>query len=128
MEAEADWVTFINIGIGINVNNNPTGSEPQATSLRLLLNRKASRIKLLSYYLAAFEDQVQRLADDDVIEKWKKVTMTLNRQVRIVTTRGTYEGVAEDVNASGALILRQKNGRLKTVIYGDCFVQPQDSE
>jgi BirA family biotin operon repressor/biotin-[acetyl-CoA-carboxylase] ligase len=34
MEAEIDRVSFISIGIGINVNNDPTPYEPMATSLK----------------------------------------------------------------------------------------------
>jgi BirA family biotin operon repressor/biotin-[acetyl-CoA-carboxylase] ligase len=126
MEAESDLVTYINIGIGINVNNDPTRQEPQSTSLCQLLDRPTSRKSLLARFLDAYEAQVDLLTDDTVIEKWKRHSMTLNRQVRIVTTQGTHEGMAVDVNDNGALILRQKDGRLKTIVYGDCFVQPQN--
>jgi BirA family transcriptional regulator, biotin operon repressor / biotin---[acetyl-CoA-carboxylase] ligase len=39
METEADLVSYINIGLGINVNNDPRMTEPNATSLKILLNR-----------------------------------------------------------------------------------------
>ncbi len=48
---------------------------------------------------------------------------TLGRPVRIVTAREEASGIAEDVDENGALILRQADGTVRTIIYGDCFIQ-----
>ena len=123
LEAEADRVTFINIGIGLNVNNDPPSTEPAATSLKKILGRRVSRKEILSRYLDSFEAQMQAAAYDDVIERWKQFTTTLNRHVRVVTTRKVYMGKAVDVDDTGALILECADGSLKTIRYGDCFHQ-----
>jgi BirA family biotin operon repressor/biotin-[acetyl-CoA-carboxylase] ligase len=123
LEAEADRLTFINIGIGLNVNNDPPSIEPAATSLKKILGRRVSRKEILSRYLNEFEAQMQAAAYDDVIERWKQFTVTLNRHVRVVTTRKVYEGKAVDVDDTGALILECADGSLKTIRYGDCFHQ-----
>jgi BirA family biotin operon repressor/biotin-[acetyl-CoA-carboxylase] ligase len=123
LEAEADRVAFINIGIGLNVNNNPPSIEPAATSLKTILGRRVSQKEILSRYLDALEAQMQAAAYDDVIEGWKQFTVTLNRQVRVVTTREVYEGKAVDVDDTGALILKCADGSLKTIRFGDCFHQ-----
>ena len=39
MESEAEMTTFVNIGIGVNVNNDPSNREPGATSLKKLLGK-----------------------------------------------------------------------------------------
>jgi len=121
IEAEADMVTFINVGIGINVNNDPTPIDQAATSLKYLLGRETSRKELLSLFLDEFEKQLSDKGLNNVISQWKKYTLTLNRHVKIVTARDATEGVAIDIEENGALILRLKDGSLKTVIYGDCF-------
>ena len=121
MEAETDRVTFINIGIGLNVNNDPPPVEPAATSLKLILGHKVSKIEVLSSYLDAFEARMQTVGDDDVIEQWKQYAVTLNRDVRVVTTREIYTGKAVDVDDTGALILKCSDGLLRTIRYGDCF-------
>ena len=121
MEAEADMVTCMNIGIGINVNNRPGPKEQEATSLKQLLHRNVSRARLLSEFLDQFEKQFNPDAIENVIDEWKKYTLTIGRQVRIVTTRETTEGLAVDVDASGALILKLADGSIKRVISGDCF-------
>jgi BirA family biotin operon repressor/biotin-[acetyl-CoA-carboxylase] ligase len=123
LEAEADRVTFINIGIGLNVNNNPPPIEPAATSLKTILGVRVSQNDILSRYLDSFEAQMQATAYDDVIERWKQFTVTLNRHVRVVTTREVYTGKAVDVDDTGALILKCSDGSLKTIRYGDCFHQ-----
>lgn len=121
MEAEADMVTFVNIGLGINVNNDPTPREPGAVSLKKILGRDVSRTRLLAAFLDEFEKHYNVNALHNVIAEWKKYTMTIDQQVRIVTTRETTEGVAVDVDENGALILELANGNRKKVICGDCF-------
>jgi BirA family transcriptional regulator, biotin operon repressor / biotin---[acetyl-CoA-carboxylase] ligase len=121
LEAETDRVVFINIGIGLNVNNNPASVEPDATSLKRELGREVSRNDILSRYLDIFEDRLKKTAFDDIIEEWKQYTVTLNRDVRVVTTNEVFAGKAVDVDDTGALIIKCADGSLKTIRYGDCF-------
>lgn len=123
MEAESDRVSYLSIGIGINVNNDPSGDEPNAVSLKEVLNREITRKEILSEFLDEFEDRVKRGDSDDLISEWKKYTVTLGRHVRIVTIRETTKGLATDVDETGALILKLEDGSVKRVIYGDCFHQ-----
>lgn len=121
MDAEVDRVNFISIGIGLNVNNDPTRYEPKATSLKKILGKKIPRIEVLKAFLDLFEDAVDNTEFDNVVSEWKKNTDTLNRHVRIVTTNDIFEGLAVDVDDNGALILKLADGSLKKIIYGDCF-------
>jgi BirA family biotin operon repressor/biotin-[acetyl-CoA-carboxylase] ligase len=123
LEAEADRVFFINIGMGINVNNDPTGVEPRATSLKKLMGREISRIRLLSRFLDEFEDRLKNVDFENVISEWKQYAVTLQRQVRIVTQREVSEGLAVDVDENGALVIELADGTQKTIVYGDCFHQ-----
>lgn len=122
MAAAEDRVEYVNIGMGINVNNDPTDQEPNATSLIRLLGRRTSRTEILSAFLADWENRLRTVDYDAVIPEWKRRTVTLNHRVRIVTTEETAEGVAEDVDPDGALILRLADGTRKRIIYGDCFL------
>jgi len=121
MEAEGDLASFVNIGIGINVNNDPSGILPPAVSLRQVTGRELSRRHILTAFLEAFQDRVEGGNLETVIAEWKQHTFTLGRPVRIVTARETSEGVAVDVDENGALMLQQADGRIRRVIYGDCF-------
>ncbi|MCP4349019.1 MAG: biotin--[acetyl-CoA-carboxylase] ligase [Desulfobacterales bacterium] len=121
MEAEGDMVSFINIGIGINVNNDPADEEPNASSLKKILGRDISRKNILSGFLDELEARMDNAALDNVITEWKQYTMTLNQHVKIVTINDVSEGIATDVDENGALILKLADGSLKKIIYGDCF-------
>ncbi len=121
MEAESDLVTFVNIGIGLNVNNDPTDKEPGATSLKKLRGEKLPRKELLARFLDAFEKRLDPISLDKVISEWKRYTVTLNQPVRIVTRRETTAGVAVDLDDNGALILKLPDGSLKKIVSGDCF-------
>ena len=123
LEAEADRVFFINIGMGINVNNDPVGVEPGAISLKKLLGREISRNRLLAGFLDKFENRLKNADFENAISEWKQYTVTLQRPVRIVTQREVSEGLAVDVDENGALIVKLADGSFKKIIYGDCFHQ-----
>ncbi|MBW2180493.1 MAG: biotin--[acetyl-CoA-carboxylase] ligase [Deltaproteobacteria bacterium] len=123
MEADDNGIYFVNIGIGINVNNDPALEEPNATSLKKLLGKDVLRKTILSLFLDEFENSLNLSNVNKIMIQWKKYTMTLGKEVRIVTSRETTEGTAIDVDESGALILKLEDGSLKKIIYGDCFVR-----
>jgi len=122
LEAGAGRVSFINVGIGINVNNDPGRAEPGATSLKKIAGRAVSRKDLLTRFLAAFGGRMKNADFEDVISEWKQYTVTLGRQVKIVTHLEESEGLALDVDENGALVLELASGQRKKIIYGDCFI------
>jgi BirA family biotin operon repressor/biotin-[acetyl-CoA-carboxylase] ligase len=120
MEAEADAVHYVNVGMGINVNNDPGAEVGNATSVCRLLGRTVPRRELLIAFLDRFESRLSSgLAS--VVDEWRRRAVTLQRRVRIVTVRESVEGTAVDVDQNGALVLRLPDGSLTRVIYGDCF-------
>lgn len=131
MEARGDRLTFVNIGIGLNVNNDPGADEPSAVALSRLAGRSLSRRDLLENFLDRFE---VRMGDphglEHIIAEWRSHAVTLDRPVKIVTTRETIVGVARDVDDTGALILELDDGRRQRILHGDCFHQavPEDRD
>jgi BirA family biotin operon repressor/biotin-[acetyl-CoA-carboxylase] ligase len=121
MEAELDRIAFINVGLGVNVNNDPAQVEPRAVSLQQICERPVSRKAILGEFMDRFEDALQDPELSDVIEKWKVYTTTLDRRVRIATVHESVEGKAVDVDEKGSLLLKRDDGSLTSVLYGDCF-------
>jgi len=121
MGVEAGKLTYVNIGIGINANNNPTKQEPNAVSLKQLLGTPVDRRRLLSAFLDDFQKIVSAGPMETIISQWKQHTMTIGKPVKIFTAKHCYTGLALDVDDTGALILEQEDGIRKKVIYGDCF-------
>ena len=121
METKGDMAEFINIGIGLNVNNMPRQYEPKAVSIKDILDKEVSRRLILETFLAVFEEQTRIINCRHIIGLWKKQTSTIGSRVRIETFGEIFEGIAVDVDESGALIIRDRAGEIKTIIYGDCF-------
>ena len=121
MEAETDRVAYVNVGIGLNVNNDPSPAAPGAVTLKEIMRHPVSRKAILAAYLDALEVRLKTIDTADVIAEWKTQTVTLGRKVRIQTLQEVAEGTAVDVDENGSLILRLGDGSLKTILYGDCF-------
>jgi BirA family biotin operon repressor/biotin-[acetyl-CoA-carboxylase] ligase len=124
MDAEADAVRFVNIGIGINANNEPPPVPTGAVSLRQVLGHRISRRDLLAEFLDAFQERMEAGHLENAVAEWRPYAITLNRRVRVATGRETIEGTAVDVDDNGALILALADGTRRPVIYGDCFLSP----
>ena len=120
MDAEMDVVNFVNIGIGINANISIPRFGKTATSLRDALGRAISRKEFLRALLLEIERWLPLLMTADLLEEWKKLSATLNREVRVMSLGEEVEGQAIDIDATGALILKGKGGSLRTVLVGDC--------
>lgn len=121
MEAEVDVINFVNLGIGINANNPISQYERDATSLKEQLGRDISRKELLAFILDEIERRKAILDKVKLVNEWKSLSSTLNKDVRIIMPNETVEGKAIDIDAHGALILRREDGSLRTIIAGDCI-------
>ncbi len=121
MDAVGDTVNFINIGIGVNVNNDPARIEPRAVSVRSLTGSGFSRVHILSRFLDRLDSGTSRADLAEIIRQWKQYAGCLQRDVTIVTHKESFQGFAEDVDEGGALVLRLADGTRRAVCYGDCF-------
>ena len=125
METRGDMVEFLNIGMGINVNNHPREFEPNALSLKDVLQKTVSRRLILETFLDDFETLITpsvQLPDcHRIIDQWKAMNATIGSHVRVETMTDVTEGLAVDVDETGALIVRDNSGKTKKIIYGDCF-------
>lgn len=115
-----DWAV---IGIGINVNFDPN-SYPEiaysATSISNELGREFSELKILLHLLYEIETYYTSLLKGHPIhEEWQSRLETLGKHVRVKTEKDILEGLAESVDADGALLLRLENGILMCITAGD---------
>lgn len=121
METRGDLVEFINIGIGLNVNNHPEKHEPRAISLSSAVGRDLDRKKIMTTFLNDFEQLTLDLNPGLIMQQWKAQTSTIGSQVRIETLNREYHGKALDVADDGTLIIEDQAGRTHRIVYGDCF-------
>ncbi len=120
MEVESDMIRHLNIGVGLNVNNDPPKEEFGATSIMRETGKRASRKMILGAFLDEFENcPANRM--DRLVSEWKMHTATLGSRVRVATIDDAVEGLAVDIDETGALIIQRDDGTLKSVFHGDCF-------
>jgi len=120
MDAETDVLNFANLGIGINANTSIPRFEKTATSLKHAVGKDISRKEFLGALLMEIERRQASLMEASLLEEWKELSVTLDRDVRIVAPGEVIVGRAIDVDATGALIIRERNGSLKKAVAGDC--------
>jgi BirA family biotin operon repressor/biotin-[acetyl-CoA-carboxylase] ligase len=127
LSAEMDRVRFIVIGMGMNVNT-PMSLLPEgATSLKHEIGKSLCRITLLQEILVELEDCYERYKNEGfsgIINRWKKLSSTLGRRVRIADQQGDVEGEAIDLDDNGGLIIRSDTGRTIKRMSGDVIPIP----
>ena len=121
METRADMVNFLFLGIGLNVNNEPESDQYQAISLKTALGKPVSRKQILTRFLELFKSRITAVDPARIISQWKERTATIGTKVRVQTHDRVYEGRALDVDDTGALIVKGRDGITRKIIYGDCF-------
>jgi BirA family biotin operon repressor/biotin-[acetyl-CoA-carboxylase] ligase len=90
-----------------------------ATSVKRELGREISREGLLAALLNQFEALYRNEDAVAVREAWKARLETIGRDVRVTFRGQTCEGVAEDVDADGSLVLRRPDGSTTVIEAGE---------
>jgi BirA family biotin operon repressor/biotin-[acetyl-CoA-carboxylase] ligase len=119
---ENNQFTYLNIGIGMNVNNQIKTDDFNAISLQDLIQTHVDMNNIVQSLCQNLTNQFATICVEHVIESWKAHNCTLGKKVRIVLMDRIIEGRAVDISHDGALIIAQSNGQLEEVTYGDCIV------
>lgn len=116
-------VNFVVVGIGINVNLDPSDFPeimPIATSLSHELGQEISRLEIVRNLLCEMERlYLASMESSAVYEEWRGRLVTLGKKIRVTSGDSTREGVAESVEPDGTLLLRLPDGNLDRVLAGD---------
>ena len=121
---QGEALAYVIVGMGLNVNLDvsalPEVATP-ATSLSAALGRPVPRLPLLTAILEGIERRYDRLrAGWSPAEEWREHLLTVGRRVTVrAGDEETLEGVAEGVDADGALLVRDSAGVLRRILAGD---------
>jgi BirA family biotin operon repressor/biotin-[acetyl-CoA-carboxylase] ligase len=116
MEGEADRVSWVVVGIGINANVDAADLVDGATSLRAE-NGDVNRRVFTQRVLEEFHELRSNL--DSVVPAWRDLADTLGRRVRVDTPGGEVVGEAVDIEFPGTLVIETDDGPVR-VSAGDC--------
>lgn len=134
MEAEMERISFVVCGMGLNANLPrellPAEFRESATSLMAEAGAKVARAGLVRAVMARFEEAYDQLIAgrfDQVLARWRALSVTLGQQVRVLSVTGapTLEGTAVDVAEDGALLVREAaTGQVHRVLAGEVSLRP----
>ena len=126
MSTEHDLVHYLVVGVGINANLGaaafPAEVRPVATSLQIETGKPVARRLLLQRVLMRLESHyalVRQGQSGAVLENWRAWPNVLSRRVQVIGLAERFEGVAEDLAADGALLLRLDDRSVVRVVSGD---------
>ncbi|MGH2453985.1 MAG: biotin--[acetyl-CoA-carboxylase] ligase [bacterium] len=114
------------LGVGINVNVDPATFPARiaggAASLAAVLHYPVDLEGVLVAVLAGIDAAYGMLRAGraaELLQRWRRFSVTLGRPVRIDDGAGLVEGLAIDVDADGALLVEATGGKRTRVIAGD---------
>lgn len=118
---DGDRLAGVVLGMGLNVRVDfrQTALEDHAVSLETVLNRSIDRLDLLVNLITAVDDWSGHLLDGQLYRYWCQRLTTLGQVVYFQHESVPVQGVAEAVDATGALLVRTKQGALHQLVAGD---------
>ncbi|MBI2957121.1 MAG: biotin--[acetyl-CoA-carboxylase] ligase [Acidobacteria bacterium] len=126
MQAEADRIRHVVVGIGVNVNHSriPSELEAIATSLRLAGGRAFSRLEILVRLLHALDhhyNQLLREGAAPLIARFSEVSsFARGKRVRVAMPSEEISGVTAGLDSTGCLLVRRDaDGETVPVLAGD---------
>jgi BirA family biotin operon repressor/biotin-[acetyl-CoA-carboxylase] ligase len=130
MKTTANKVEFAVVGIGVNANFEADEALPKqlrnsATSLQTELGKEVKLNDLFTALLQKLEcyyDLFLSTGFNPVLQKWKTYAAFLGHHVEVISQSESLVGLALDVNADGALVLRLEDGIVRRVFVGDVFL------
>lgn len=113
------------LGIGLNVRLDFSGSELRhaAVSLEDLVKRRLDRCELIDLLLRRIDYWYARIASPALFSTWKSRLNTLQQPV---TVDGLM-GLALDVTADGALLIRDEDGNIHQTRAGDLLMNAAET-
>lgn len=132
---EGDMLRAVLLGVGVNIRVDFAGQPfaEDATNFEAEVGRAHNRHDLLGLILARLDYWVARLDTEDLFGAWRKRLSTLGQPVTVTPqpdagTGAAFSGVADAVDAFGALIVRLADGERRRVVAGDVTLNTPPAE
>lgn len=131
MSAEFGHINYLVCGTGINVcvpkEMVPEDLRASAVSIADVTGGKVDRVALLAKvldYMELYYDEACKNGFGAIFDQWRKYSITLGKQVKVIAPDKTYVGTAMDIDDTGALQVRKEDGTVETVLAGDVSIRP----
>lgn len=114
MSMQVDYVNYIVIGCGVNVQNEsfPKELEALATSVYMECGRRVSRVQLAAEIMRQFEYYYNKYLPTqdlcEIVDEYNECLVNRGKEVRVLNPRETYEGHALGINTAGELMVQTR--------------------
>lgn len=135
LNGEMDWVHYLIVGVGVNVNHTETDFPAElagiATSLKIICGEDCSRHLILQAFLKEMESAYIQLPGSGIAEATteyaKSHSATLGKKVKVNMGSGRFlEGEALDLESDGSLLIRESSGEITRVYSGDIIERSEN--
>ncbi|MBS5793140.1 MAG: biotin--[acetyl-CoA-carboxylase] ligase [Clostridiales bacterium] len=121
ISAQIDKISYVILGIGINVNNSKfdVALENKATSIFLELNKEIERKKIIAYFLEEFENNYFKYIKEKdfsiFLDEYKKLCINIGKECKIIYNKKEIIGKVIDISSLGEIIFKTDNDVLNVV-------------
>ena len=124
LNAEADCINYLIMGIGMNVNTPSFPGELQdiATSLAIEKKQNVTRVPLIRRLLEKLEELYVLYLEDGfgpIKSRWESYALSIGKQVTIRRMHSTMSGLALGIDDQGVLLVQDENGQVEKVYSAD---------
>jgi len=117
-----DVMNWLNLGVGINVNN--TLQLAGSSSLKEVIGNRQDRRKLLTAFERGFRSILDQNTPREIRNYWKQYCALMNQNILLKTAGGrVVQGKVENIDESGALLIRNKRNELEQALFGDFYIK-----
>ncbi|WP_434310861.1 biotin--[acetyl-CoA-carboxylase] ligase [Hominifimenecus sp. rT4P-3] len=129
MILEEEYIQYVVVGIGINVNEPsfPEEVKDKATSLRLAAGKSFPRAEIVARTMEAFERYYETFLETEdlsgIQEDYNHSLAGIGGPVRVITSSGGWQGTSLGIDADGSLLVRDEEGKVNAVNAGEVSVR-----
>lgn len=129
MSSEPDYINYVVIGIGMNVNQKDFPQEIAGTagSLSMVLGRDISRAELTARVMEALEELYEIFLETEDMSKlcreYNSVCLNIGHPIKVLEPKNEYSGVTDGINEKGELVVKKDDGDIVCVYAGEVSVR-----
>ena len=129
MSAEPDYIHYVVIGCGINVNQMDFPEEIRATATSLALEkgerntRSALLLSIMEHFERAYDKFRETWDLTALLPAYHSYLLNKDARVRVLDPKGEFCGTARGINEAGELLVEKEDGELARVYAGEVSVR-----
>ncbi len=130
LQAEADRINSVIIGIGLNVNQTvedfPKEIQTKATSLRIEAGTKINRAELIQVVLKKLEQLYNEYLEHGFYPiklLWEAYAISIGKEIVASTLKGKISGYAKGITDEGVLLIEDNSGKIHHIYSADIEIK-----